>query len=976
MAYLRYANLQVPNPQTLLRGTFDGLGIYYQYLKRTRDFMNSDAAVKRLAWRDTRDSRGKKRRKKEEEQSSGPVWIELTEPEDRPNEPEQTFALFTDENTSEVYESPAPVRNEENRRPQQMDFSDDRKIGILARDPKSNRLQLERLPDADFPELLIRPNTYPVQCQIRAMRALQDAPAPEHLPLLRLFMPLDQAEWPEVSVDEDRNHNEWGYGIVGFSDSESDHTLDWKILTEPDREGTDSQRLFVKKAMKSPDFSVLEGPPGSGKTTVICELILQLAMEGKRVLLCASTHVAVDNVLERLMAESNEHRDHVVPVRIGDSSNVSEFARQWQLQEFIRTEGQRVKAHLRKQEAPSNAQKALLKALGAEDNELIQRLVLETANLICGTTIGILQHPTIKGKRQEGKFTIPEFDVLIIDEASKTPFQEFLVPALLAKKWVVVGDPKQLSPYVDDEAMATNVESCLPEPLVQQACIDVFSARQFGRGHRSTIVIADDDGKTASIYRAQAQDQVELALPGEPDSRLEHASIVVCETLQLADSIEKMPLDLCTVRGGSGWEAQTLQRRARAWRRLSNTERDEDPSWSSEIAWRLARHFEQRFSPGSSSKRLFDQVQEMLPVDATGYRTNDVRQQIDQVRRVALPSVLEVLQFGSQLKRLRSLEDLEPGVLLSGRIKNIEDFGAFVRTNLGVDGLIHISRLSRERVEHPSEVVSVGQQVVVKVRKVELERRKLSLDLQGAERSNVTAMTQGLPTDAFEQRHVLLEFQHRMHPDISAFSRVHVYDNNALFDPYNMQEKRQWGYAGYQHRAIWLDVRGRFNKLNRNREEAETIMRELQAFCDWASTEPRADGQPWEVAVLTFYRGQERELREHLRRITGQKQKFGRFTFGSNKNPEVVVHLCTVDRFQGHEADLVFLSFANTRPTIFLQSPNRLNVALTRARYQLVIVGNRGRLGKGRDSRDCGPVLRSLLDESKVGYRWAEGGES
>ena len=58
------------------------------------------------------------------------------------------------------------------------------------------------------------------------------------------------------------------------------------------------------------------------------------------------------------------------------------------------------------------------------------------------TTIGILQHPDIKS----GGHASPDFDVLIVDEASKTPFQEFLVPALLAKRWIIVGDPKQLLP--------------------------------------------------------------------------------------------------------------------------------------------------------------------------------------------------------------------------------------------------------------------------------------------------------------------------------------------------------------------------------------------------------------------------------------------------------------------------------------------------------------------------------------------------
>ena len=83
---------------------------------------------------------------------------------------------------------------------------------------------------------------------------------------------------------------------------------------------------------------------------------------------------------------------------------------------------------------------------------------------MCGTTIGILQHPDLKEHRDKsGGHASPDFDVLIVDEASKTPFQEFLVPALLAKRWIIVGDPKQLSPYVDDEAMAVNIEACLPD---------------------------------------------------------------------------------------------------------------------------------------------------------------------------------------------------------------------------------------------------------------------------------------------------------------------------------------------------------------------------------------------------------------------------------------------------------------------------------------------------------------------------------
>ena len=108
------------------------------------------------------------------------------------------------------------------------------------------------------------------------------------------------------------------------------------MLTDLDRGGTVEQRRFVEKALNTPNFMLLEGPPGSGKTTAICELILQMAEQGKRVLLCASTHMAVYNVLEKPMDVRNRHRDEIIPVRIGEKRSVSEKARKWQLVPQIR----------------------------------------------------------------------------------------------------------------------------------------------------------------------------------------------------------------------------------------------------------------------------------------------------------------------------------------------------------------------------------------------------------------------------------------------------------------------------------------------------------------------------------------------------------------------------------------------------------------------------------------------------------------
>lgn len=223
---------------------------------------------------------------------------------------------------------------------------------------------------------------------------------------------------------------------------------------------------------------------------------------------------------------------------------------------------------------------------------------------------------------------------------------------------------------------------------------------------------------------------------------------------------------------------------------------------------------------------------------------------------------------------------------------------------------------------------------------------------------NGTALSDGLPEFALRPRHVLLSTQHRMHPEIAAFSREHVYCGKALHTPAYMAQERAWGYPRYDYRAVWRDVRGRFDgRFNHNEKEARSVVDELRHFDEWARVNPPQDGYPREAAVLTFYRGQERKVRGHLRKWTGQKHAMRHFTRGHKERPYLRVELCTIDRFQGHEADVVLISIARPHATCFLESPNRLNVALTRARYQRVVIGNRQGMLRSR-----GTLLAKLAE--------------
>jgi uncharacterized protein len=76
------------------------------------------------------------------------------------------------------------------------------------------------------------------------------------------------------------------------------------------------------------------------------------------------------------------------------------------------------------------------------------------------------------------------------------------------------------------------------------------------------------------------------------------------------------------------------------------------------------------------------------------------------------------------------IEDLEPGMVLTGTVRNVADFGAFVDIGVHHDGLVHISELCDRYVKSPMEVVSVGDIVKVKVLSVEVQRKRISLSMK------------------------------------------------------------------------------------------------------------------------------------------------------------------------------------------------------------------------------------------------------
>lgn len=850
-----------------------GIDEFVQYLQLARN--HQERAAIRASWQ--RDAEEDKRR-------DDSVWVELCAPTGNVDRFEKDAKKFFADQVREVYEAEPAASDAEPERPQ---FDESRRIGVLDVDENSGRLLLEREPELEH--LLLRPNTYALHRQIQAMRQLRNEPRPENLPLLRLLGPARPKDgvWPGGRE----------IGTVEWPEPTPCSIDTWYVL-DKDIEGVEEQRGFVAQALSSPDFAVLEGPPGSGKTTVICELVMQLVERGKRVLLCASTHVAVDNVLERLKSDTHRFRDHVLAVRIGDRHNVSVKARPYRLDEFKQTTRTQITTHLQQQRGRTPAQEAMLHALRGDDT-MIERLVLECANLVCGTTIGILQHPDIKAQKDERRGVDAAFDVLIVDEASKTTFQEFLVPGLLAKRWILVGDPLQLSPYVEDDEVAASVQAAMPNPEARHACLDVFDNHRSPDdpgGWKPTVVVSDDPA-VHELYAAQAAAHGVQWVDGDSaDWASLHSAPLILATSDGVSRSQEWPVDLAVIHGEFDGVEQ-VRRRARAFWDGRDRLMDEDRSWESEIAWRLSREYEQRLFErdgvqSATAQRYRRDRQLLLPAAGTGIKADGVSDYLTNIQRIALPSVLESLRYGFGRK------------------------GAITPTTL----------------------------------------------------------SEGLPQAVLAERHTRLTYQRRMHPEISAFPREHVYHGHALIDPPDMMSRREWPNGGprrYSSRAEWLDVKTL--SKGHSREEIAVVIEELRQFMAWAARNARPDGQLWEAAVLTFYRAQEKELRWAIRGLSGERYAMQESVLKHSGVPVVSAHVCTVDRFQGHEADIVFLSVANGWPTSFLESPNRINVAVTRARYQLVVVGNRHEMLKCRS-----PVLGGLARSLKYGLRFnsAKGGRT
>jgi hypothetical protein len=786
------------------------------------------------------------------------VWIQLLSPPDPDHDSTvDARAVYCEDNVREVRpvgRSGAPIK-------------------VLGFRRESYRLELERLPPPDT-ELCVPANLAGLQRQRAAVFRIKDSPLPHHRGLLRLCEDPQKVRWPPVRPEPIDN---------------------WYVLNDDRWLGTAEQRAFVQRALGTPDFAFLEGPPGSGKTHAICELVLQAVARDLTIVLCSSTHAAVDNVLERLVGVFPQVR----AVRIGKVDRVDPRVRRVQIDERI----DNVIAHWREVDALADLSERELER-AAEDT------ILASVNLTCGTTTGILAHPYIR--REERGPSSPHFDVLLIDEASKTTFQEFLVPAQLARKWVIVGDVRQLAPFSDPRDLEASLcglnnegpdkeRSELPDAH-QRALLLLFRLQRREAGHGLARWLVEEPDQvlaalTAELHarraRGDATPEVVRIVGGKPGPG--DLTIVALE------SGDPSALQILT----ADWILVPPGLRARVARFLpAGVLALSSPAEASAEAYRHARwhRLRGRFDrPVREQKDQHDTADELLTAQRKflGEQTwaKQVAWRIGRVHQLS----------AAKNDRQRTSREDEVKALLPA----VPQYERWVGPAI-------------------DDLCDVGIRSVIEALRV--ERSKHS-----ARRSS--ALTEAIPPAVWAQRAVPLTYQHRMHPDIAAFPREHFYSGGALQDANtldNRDDRVGWTFLpDAPKRRVWVDVEGREYR-GTNPDEIVAMHSWLVAWEDFARANPRKDGRDWEVACLAFYNRQELAIRDMLRRFTGMNRAETRFAAANTS-----IACGTVDRFQGREADLVLLSLRNTTRPGHMDSPNRLNVGVTRARFFLAIFGRR-----------------------------------
>ncbi|KAM8807846.1 DNA-binding protein SMUBP-2 [Eudromia elegans] len=235
-----------------------------------------------------------------------------------------------------------------------------------------------------------------------------------------------------------------------------------------------SQREAVSFALAQRELAIIHGPPGTGKTTTLVEIVLQAVQRGLKVLCCAPSNVAVDNLAERLAGSGARI------VRLGHPARLLEPLQQHALDAVLaRGDGARIVADIRREIDQACAKAKKTQDKGERSHFLSEIKVLrkelkerEEAAMTAALTHASVILATNTGASPDGPLKVlPErhFDVVVLDECAQALEASCWIPLLRAPKCILAGDHKQLPPtIVSHKAAAEGLSLSLMERLVER----------------------------------------------------------------------------------------------------------------------------------------------------------------------------------------------------------------------------------------------------------------------------------------------------------------------------------------------------------------------------------------------------------------------------------------------------------------------------------------------------------------------------
>ncbi|XP_059006025.1 DNA-binding protein SMUBP-2 isoform X3 [Mustela lutreola] len=245
-----------------------------------------------------------------------------------------------------------------------------------------------------------------------------------------------------------------------------------------------SQKEAVSFALSQKELAIIHGPPGTGKTTTVIEIILQAVRQGLKVLCCAPSNVAVDNLVERL-ARSKQRI-----VRLGHPARLLDSIQQHSLDAVLaRSDGAQIVADIRKDIDQAFVRAASLPPLCAKNRQtqekreksgvwgeikLLRKELKEReeAAMLESLRSAAVVLATNTGASSDGPLKLlPDghFDVVVIDECAQALEASCWIPLLKARKCVLAGDHKQLPPTtISHKAALAGLSRSLMERLADE----------------------------------------------------------------------------------------------------------------------------------------------------------------------------------------------------------------------------------------------------------------------------------------------------------------------------------------------------------------------------------------------------------------------------------------------------------------------------------------------------------------------------